>query len=53
MPSANLGRIMSNPGTILVGGAGGFIGGYLVKELLAKGHTVRAVDFKRHGHQTP
>lgn len=31
---------------ILVAGAGGFIGGHLVKELISKGHTVRAVDIK-------
>jgi nucleoside-diphosphate-sugar epimerase len=31
---------------ILVTGAGGFIGGQLVKELLAQGHRVRAVDKK-------
>ncbi len=31
---------------ILVTGAGGFIGGYLVKELLNKGYSVRAVDIK-------
>jgi len=30
----------------LVTGAGGFIGGHLVKALLAKGHAVRAVDIK-------
>ncbi|MFO0812970.1 MAG: NAD-dependent epimerase/dehydratase family protein [Gemmatales bacterium] len=30
----------------LVTGAGGFIGGHLVKALLAKGHAVRAVDQK-------
>ena len=30
----------------LVTGAGGFIGGHLVKDLLAKGHAVRAVDIK-------
>jgi GDP-D-mannose 3', 5'-epimerase len=30
----------------LVTGAGGFIGGHLVKDLLAKGHRVRAVDIK-------
>ena len=32
--------------TILVGGAGGFIGGHLVKALASRGHTVRAVDIK-------
>ena len=31
---------------ILVAGAGGFIGGQLVNELLAQGHSVRAVDKK-------
>lgn len=31
---------------ILVAGAGGFIGGHLVKTLLAEGHSVRAVDKK-------
>jgi GDP-D-mannose 3',5'-epimerase len=31
---------------IVVGGAGGFIGGHLVGELVAKGATVRAVDIK-------
>lgn len=30
----------------LVAGAGGFIGGHLVKRLLKQGHTVRAVDIK-------
>ncbi len=32
---------------ILVTGAGGFIGGHLVKDLLKKGHHVRAVDQKQ------
>lgn len=32
--------------SILVAGAGGFIGGHLVKDLLNKGHFVRAVDIK-------
>lgn len=31
---------------IVVAGAGGFIGGHLVKELKNKGHSVRAVDIK-------
>ena len=35
---------------ILVAGAGGFIGGHLVAELLRKGHTdIRAVDFTPFG----
>jgi GDP-D-mannose 3', 5'-epimerase len=40
---------MSNSGTILVGGAGGFIGGHLVRQLLDQGHVVRAVDIKPVG----
>ena len=32
----------------LVNGAGGFIGGHLVKRLKAEGFRVRAVDLKRH-----
>ena len=35
---------------ILVTGAGGFIGGHLVADLLKKGHTVRAVDQKPLDH---
>jgi GDP-D-mannose 3', 5'-epimerase len=31
---------------IVVAGAGGFIAGHLVKELIKKGHSVRAVDIK-------
>ncbi len=31
---------------IVVAGAGGFIGGHLVKELVKEGHHVRAVDIK-------
>ncbi len=34
--------------TALVCGAGGFIGGHLVKRLKAEGHWVRAVDIKEH-----
>lgn len=33
---------------ILVNGAGGFIGGHLVKQLKRDGHWVRAVDLKHH-----
>ena len=33
---------------ILVNGAGGFIGGHLVKRLKAEGNWVRAADIKRH-----
>ena len=33
---------------ILVNGAGGFIGGHMVKRLKAEGHWVRGVDLKRH-----
>lgn len=32
---------------VLVAGAGGFIGGHLVKDLLTRGFQVRAVDWKR------
>jgi nucleoside-diphosphate-sugar epimerase len=31
---------------IVIGGAGGFIGGHLVSEMLRRGHQVRAVDVK-------
>ena len=31
---------------VLVAGGGGFIGGWLVKELLIKGYKVSAVDIK-------
>ena len=33
-------------GKVLVTGAGGFIGGHLVKSLIATGHDVRAIDIK-------
>lgn len=33
---------------ILVNGAGGFIGGHMVKRLKSEGHWVRAVDIKQH-----
>ena len=33
---------------VLVNGAGGFIGGHLVKRLKQEGHWVRGVDLKRH-----
>ena len=38
---------------ILVNGAGGFIGGHLVKRLKAEGFWVRAVDLKRHEFAEP
>jgi len=38
---------------ILVNGAGGFIGGHLVKRLKAEGFWVRAVDLKRHEYAVP
>jgi GDP-D-mannose 3',5'-epimerase len=37
----------------LVNGAGGFIGGHLVKKLKAEGCWVRAVDIKPHDYVTP
>src|SRR5215469_16689639 len=38
---------------VLVNGAGGFIGGHLVKRLKAEGLWVRAVDLKRHQYSEP
>lgn len=38
---------------ILVNGAGGFIGGQMVKRLKAEGHWVRAVDLKHHEYFVP
>ena len=38
---------------ILVTGAGGFIGGHLVKRLKAEGYWVRAVDLKQHDFAEP
>jgi GDP-D-mannose 3', 5'-epimerase len=38
---------------ILVNGAGGFIGGHLVKRLKAEGNWIRAVDIKRHEFREP
>jgi nucleoside-diphosphate-sugar epimerase len=38
---------------VLVNGAGGFIGGHLVKRLKAEGFRVRAVDLKRHEFSDP
>ena len=32
---------------ILVTGAGGFIGGHIIKELLNRGYEVRGVDIKK------
>ncbi len=38
---------------ILVNGAGGFIGGHLIKRLKAEGHWVRGVDIKPHDFAAP
>ncbi|MFX8972768.1 NAD-dependent epimerase/dehydratase family protein, partial [Acinetobacter baumannii] len=38
----------NNMRKILVCGAGGFIGGHLVKKLKREGHWVRGVDLKRN-----
>jgi nucleoside-diphosphate-sugar epimerase len=38
---------------ILVNGAGGFIGGHMVKRLKAEGNWVRGVDLKLHEYATP
>jgi nucleoside-diphosphate-sugar epimerase len=38
---------------ILVNGAGGFIGGHLVKRLKSEGFWVRGVDIKRHEYAEP
>jgi len=37
---------------VLVNGAGGFIGGHLVKRLKAEGNWVRGVDLKQHEYAT-
>ena len=39
---------MTNQKTALVCGAGGFIGGHLVKRLKAEGYWIRGVDLKEH-----
>jgi len=38
---------------VLVNGAGGFIGGHLVKRLKSEGFWIRAVDLKRHEFSDP
>ena len=40
------GKNMEEPILVLVAGAGGFIGGHLVHDLLRQGRRVRAVDIK-------
>jgi nucleoside-diphosphate-sugar epimerase len=42
---------MSNQTKVLVTGAGGFIGGYLVTYLKQKGYWVRGVDLKHHEYK--
>jgi nucleoside-diphosphate-sugar epimerase len=41
------------PEKILVAGAGGFIGGHLIKRLRSEGYWVRGVDLKRHDFAEP
>ena len=41
----------NQPKRVLVGGAGGFIGGHLVQRLKAEGSWVRGVDLKRHEYR--
>jgi len=44
---------MSDKSRVLVSGASGFIGGYVVEELLARGHTVVGLDnFSKYGRVT-
>src|ERR1035437_456608 len=50
---AELERMEANMTKVLVNGAGGFIGGHLVKRLKAEGFWVRAVDLKRHEFSDP
>ena len=49
---ASKGPLESDAKKILVNGAGGFIGGHLVKKLKAEGFWVRAVDLKEHEYAT-
>ena len=42
----------SNAKRVLVNGAGGFIGGHLVRRLKQEGYWVRAVDLKSHEYST-
>jgi GDP-D-mannose 3',5'-epimerase len=46
--AAHVGPIAREMKRVLVNGAGGFIGGHLVKRLKAEGYWVRAVDLKCH-----
>ena len=42
---------MNNNKTVLVCGAGGFIGGHLVKQLKKEGNRVRGLDIKTHEYE--
>ena len=47
------GQVGKEKQRVLVAGAGGFIGGHLVRRLKAEGHWVRAIDLKLHEYFDP